>query len=171
MILDPIKPYLNYLLAGLAVIILASACYLTYTVTDSHWQSKWDKRETEISDASAKATEQARTKEQEYQRSIDELRKQGASNLAAAIADANDASASVERLRQRINKILADTSTENSGTGVRGKTATQAANLLANVLEKSLERNEQLAKIADDNYERGLTCEKSWDALLKNQGN
>lgn len=171
MILPVLKAYKLYILAGIAAIILASSCYLTYTVTDSHWQSKWDKRESEISKASAKATEEARNKELEYQRTIDGIRSQGAASIAAANADAADASAASDRLLQRLNAILADQATPDTGGAKRGKTATQAINMLANVLEKSIDRNRQLAKIADDNYERGLICEKGWDSLVKNQGN
>lgn len=171
MIPTVLKPYGSYLLAGIAVIILASSCYLTYTVTDSRWQSKWDTRESEISKASAKATEEARNKELEYQRSIDAIRSEGAASIAAATADAADASAASDRLLKRLNAILADQAASVASGAPRGKTATQAINMLANVLEKSIDRNRQLAKIADDNYERGLICEKGWDSLVKNQSN
>lgn len=171
MIPQAVKPYAMYLLAGIAVSILASSCYLTYTITDSRWQSKWDTRESEISKASAKAADEARNKELEYQRAINDIRTEGAANLAAASADAADANAASDRLLQRLNAILADQATSDTGGAKRSKTATQAINMLANVLEKSINRNRQLAKIADDNYERGLICEKGWDSLVKKQGN
>lgn len=163
--------YSSYLLAGLAFIILFAGCYITYTVTDSHWQSKWDTREAQYSKDSEQAVQQARDTESQWQARLDAASAEGASRLASAKLDAATANDSVNRLRQRINSLLESSQSSDTGTAQRGKTATEAVNLLANVLEKSIERNRQLAEIADDNYERGLTCERSYDSLLKKQGN
>lgn len=119
----------------------------------------------EYSDASAKATQEARVKEWEYQNNVDAIAQQGAKDLAQARSDADSANASIGRLQQRINRLLADTSSEDSGTTQRGKTAREALDLLANVLEKSLERNRQLADYADKASSAGLTCEKAYDAI------
>lgn len=166
-----LKPYTSYLLAGLFIMILAIGYYLTYTVTDSQWQSKWDKRESQYSSDSEKALQQARATEAQWQQKLDDVASEGNRRLASAKLDADSANSSVNRLRQRINSILQDSESSYSGTDKRGKTATQAISLLADVLEKSIERNRQLAAIADDSYERGLTCERSYDTLYKNQGN
>ncbi|XAG95375.1 hypothetical protein MIF8_84 [Erwinia phage MIF8] len=166
-----LKPYTSYLLAGLAIIILALGCYLTYTVTDSRWQSKWDQRESQYSKDSEQALQQARATEAQWQQKLDDVVTEGNSRLASAKLDADTANSSINRLRQRINSLLESSQSTDSGTSQRGKTAAQAISLLANVLEKSIERNRQLASIADDSYERGLTCERSYDTLYKNQGN
>ena len=165
MIKDLIKQYAVLLGSVLALALLAGACYLTYVVTDNHWSAKYSGLKQEYSDASAKATEEARVKEWEYQNNVDAIAQQGAKDLAQARSDADSANASIGRLQQRINRLLADTSSEDSGTTQRGKTAREALDLLANVLEKSLERNRQLAEYADKASSAGLTCEKAYDSI------
>ena len=165
MIKDLIKQYAVLLGSVLALALLAGACYLTYVVTDNHWHAKYSGLEQKYSDASAKATQEARVKEWEYQNNVDAIAQQGAKDLAQARSDADSANASIGRLQQRINRLLADTSSEDSGTTQRGKTAREALDLLANVLEKSLERNRQLAEYADKASGAGLTCEKAYDAI------
>lgn len=165
MIKDLIKQYAVLLGSVLALALLAGACYLTYVVTDNHWSAKYSGLEQKYSDASAKATQEARVKEWEYQNNVDAIAQQGAKDLAQARSDADSANASIGRLQQRINRLLADTSSEDSGTTQRGKTAREALDLLANVLEKSLERNRQLADYADKASSAGLTCAKAYDAI------
>lgn len=165
MIKNLIKQYAVLLGSVLALALLAGACYLTYVVTDNHWSAKYSGLKQEYSDASAKATQEARIKEWEYQNNVDAIAQQGAKDLAQARSDADSANASIGRLQQRINRLLADTSSEDSGTTQRGKTAREALDLLANVLEKSLERNRQLADYADKASSAGLTCEKAYDAI------
>lgn len=165
MIKDLIKQYAVLLGSVLALALLAGACYLTYVVTDNHWSAKYSGLEKQYSDASAKATQEARVKEWEYQNNVDAIAQQGAKDLAQARSDADSANASIGRLQQRINRLLADTSSEDSGTTQRGKTAREALDLLANVLEKSLERNRQLAEYADQASSAGFTCEKAYDAI------
>lgn len=165
MIKDLIKQYAVLLGSVLALALLAGACYLTYVVTDNHWSAKYSGLKQEYSDASAKATQEARVKEWEYQNNVDAIAQQGAKDLAQARSDADSANASIGRLQQRINRLLADTSSEDSGTTQRGKTAREALDLLTNVLEKSLERNRQLADYADKASSAGLTCEKAYDTI------
>ena len=165
MIKDLIKQYAVLLGSVLALALLAGACYLTYVVTDNHWSAKYSGLKQEYSDASAKATQEARVKEWEYQNNVDAIAQQGAKDLAQARSDADSAHASIGRLQQRINRLLADTSSEDSGTTQRGKTAREALDLLANVLEKSLERNRQLADYADQASSAGFTCEKAYDTI------
>jgi len=165
MIKDLIKQYAVLLGSVLALALLAGACYLTYVVTDNHWSAKYSGLEQKYSDASAKATQEARVKEWEYQNNVDAIAQQGAKDLAQAHSDADSANASIGRLQQRINRLLADTSPEDSGTTQRGKTAREALDLLANVLEKSLERNRQLADYADQASSAGFTCEKAYDSI------
>ena len=156
-----------YLWVVLALVILAGASWLTYTITDAHWETKYNKLKSSYDTASAKAQAEARDTEQRYQNDIETIRTEGADRIAKAKADANRANASIAGLQQRINGLLASTSTEDSGTTRRGKTAGEALNLLADVLGKSIERNRQLASFADSAYSAGLTCEKSYDAIQR----
>lgn len=160
-----ITKYLYLFVGFTALVLLTLACYLTYTVTDSKWQSKYDTLQTSYSDASARATAEARAKEQQYEKDKQSLLLESQKQTQQAKADADSANAAVSRLLQRINKILADTSSTDTGTSSRGKTASEALVLLSNVLEKSIERNRQLASFADSAYNSGTLCEKSYDAL------
>lgn len=171
LIKDIWESYASYLLAGLAILALGLSCYLTYTVTDSRWQSKWDTREAAISKASAKAQQEARDQEYEYQTGINAVAAQGAKQLAATQLDAANARSSLNRLQQRLDSILTSAASQDSSITGNGKTAAQKLSMLADVLEKSLQRNGDLAEIADDNYERGLTCQASYEVLLKKQSN
>lgn len=169
MIKDLIKQYAVLLGSVLALAIIAGACYITFEITDSHWSAKYSGLEKQYSEASAKATQEARAKEWEYQNNVDAIAQQGAKDLAQARSDADSVTASISRLQQRINGLLADTSSEDSGTARRGKTAREALDLLANVLEKSLERNRQLADYADKASSAGYTCEKAYDSIQSSQ--
>lgn len=157
--------YVYYIAGAIALAILYGACYLTYVVTDSRWQSEYETLKGTYASASAKATQEARAKEQQYEKDKQTLLLENQKQLEQAKADADSANAAIDRMRQRINKLLADTSSTDTGTSTRGKTANEALVLLTNVLEKSVERNRQLASFADTAYNSGSLCEKSYDAL------
>ncbi len=165
MIKNLIQTYKVYIGLALALAILAGACYLTWLVTDSNWQSKYNQQQTEYADASAKASQAARDKEHEYAANLAKANAEGDKRVAASNAAAVSANASVIRLQQRINKILANTSTEDSTTGQQGKSPREALDMLANVLGKSIERNRQLAAFGDKAWDAAKQCEDSYYAL------
>lgn len=165
MIKSLIQTYKVYIGLALALAILAGACYLTWLVTDSNWQSKYNQQQTEYADASAKASRAARDKEHEYAANLAKANAEGDKRVAASNAAAVSANASVIRLQQRINKILADSSTEDSTTGQQGKSPREALDMLANVLGKSIERNRQLAAFGDKAWDAAKQCEDSYYAL------
>ena len=164
MILNLIKTYKVYIGLALALAVIAGACWLTWTVTDSRWQSKYDSLETQYADASAKAQNQARAKELEYDLNIAKANAEGAKREADANAAAADATASIERLHQRLNTLLANTSTETTGTGLKGRTPNETIVLLTNVFQKSVERNRQLAEFADKSWNAAKQCYDSYYA-------
>ena len=167
MIKSLIAKYKFYIGLTLALAILAGACYLTWLVTDSQWQSKYDTQQTAYADASAKAQQAARDKEQEYAANLKKVQGEADARVAQSRADAASANAADDRLYAKLNKILADTSTEVTGTRQQGKSANETVILLANVLQKSVERNRQLAAFADDSWDAASTCEASYDAVAK----
>lgn len=165
--------YLNYFFAFLAVIVLFIACLITYKLTDGSWQKKWDDEQIAVANATLAADQKNRKIEQDSQNAIDKISQEAQGKIDAAKLAAKNAAdsvvsanASVERLRKQINDaITAGATAQDSGAPVTGKTAAQAVNLLADVLRKSLQRNQELASFGDEAWERGLTCEKSYDAL------
>lgn len=165
MIKSLIQTYKPYIITGVGLLILVGSCYLTWLVTDSQWQSKYDNQQTKYADASAKASESARNKEHEYAANLAKANAEGDKRAAASSAAAASANASNIRLQQRINKILADTSTEVTGTGQQGKSPREALDMLANVLGKSIERNRQLAAFADTSWDAAKQCEDSYNAV------
>lgn len=159
-----IKTYKVYIGLALALAVIAGACWLTWTVTDSRWQSKYDSLNTKYADASATAQAQARAKELEYDVNIAKANAEGAKREAEANAAAADANASIGRLHQRLNKILADTSTETTGTGLKGRTPNETIVLLTNVFQKSVKRNRQLAEFADKSWNAAKQCYDSYNS-------
>lgn len=105
--------------------------------------------------------------EQEEQRRNAELQKiqtDAQQRIDAARNDAVNAAAKSGRLQQQlanIRKQLVGYSTTES----IGNPASSTGILLADVLEKSIERNQQLAEYADAARESGLTCQKQYDSL------
>lgn len=150
---------------AVASALVAGACYLTWLVTDSKWQSKYDTQAAEYSDASAKAQQAARDTEHEYQTKLDAANLEASTRRAETANAIAGADAASKRLLERLNKILADTSTSDTGTGQRGRTPGEAINLLANVLEKSIERNGQLAAFADKSWDASKQCYDSYNAV------
>ena len=159
-----IKTHKVYIGLALALAVIAGACWLTWTVTDSRWQSKYDQQTAKYDRASATAQAEARAKELQYDLDIARINAEAAERAKQADADAVAASASIDRLYQRINAILADASTEATGTRQQGRTANQALNLLADVLRKSTERNRQLAAFADKSWNASKQCFDSYNA-------
>lgn len=159
-----IKTYKVYIGLALALVILAGACWLTYTVTDSRWQSKYDNKIAEYANASAAAQAEARAKELQYDIDIARINAEATERAKQANLDAAAASASIDRLYQRINTILADASTEATGTRQSGRTPSQTINMLADVLKKSLARNRELAEFADKSWDASKQCYDSYNA-------
>lgn len=164
MILNQTKMYKVYIGLALVLAVIAGSCWLTWTVTDSRWQSKYDSLNTKYADASATAQAQARAKELEYDVNISKVNAEGAKREAEANAAAADATASIERLHQRLNTLLANTSTETTGTGLKGRTPNETIVLLTNVFQKSVERNRQLAEFADKSWNAAKQCYDSYNS-------
>lgn len=95
------------------------------------------------------------TNEREAQQRIDQARN-----------DALDAAARAGRLQQQLVAIREQLRQYNATVGA-GTSAADTGVLLADVLEKSLERNRQLAEYADRAAEAGRVCERQYDELTR----
>ncbi|TBL50595.1 DUF2514 domain-containing protein [Obesumbacterium proteus] len=78
--------------------------------------------------------------------------------------DALDAAIRAGRLQQQLDSIRKQLRQYNSSIGA-GSSAADTGVLLADVLEKSIERNRQLAEYADRAAEAGRVCERQYDSL------
>lgn len=164
-----IQKYIWLISAVISLAVLSGSVYLTHRLTDSAWQIEWDKRESEISKAENKALKDKQAQEEKWQSEIDTARKEGREKEQAARADADRANASIGELRKRINALLANAAADYPATAGGGQTAGSAINMLADVLNKSIERNRQLAEYADKARNAGQTCQRSYEVIQRKQ--
>ncbi|MGY2199012.1 DUF2514 domain-containing protein [Pseudomonas gingeri] len=166
-LLGRIAPYLAVLLlVGLA---LFGAYHFGGSVKDDQWQSRWNDRDTADARARASAETDARALEQQRQQSAEKVQRDATQKLEQARTDAAGANAAADGLRQRVQELLHATSNTRSNPGPAGSCTPGASpgDLLAVVLDKSVQRNRELAAIADTAQVRGLACEAAYDALKR----
>lgn len=158
-----------FMLAG----ALAVAAVLTYGHIKhaAGYDAGYAQKTAEIRDATARQNEINREKEQQLndqiaqlQQNNRQLRDQLASDKRSADQRVNAFSVQLEKTR----RILADVAASaDASISPGGKTALQAAGMLADVLGKSVERNRILAAYADDARAAGELCEQQYDQVRK----
>jgi len=164
-----------YAKAGAALLVLLSIAGILYgayhhgvTVTDAEWQAKWSARDKDDTAATLKATEAARELEQSRQSQMEEVQTDATKRLDQARATAATASTAADGLRKQVDKLLAaGRARSNSSSGTGSATGNTSADLLAGLLDKSVQRNRDLAAIADSSRIAGLACEAAYDGLVK----
>jgi len=168
------KIYANIGLGLLAFLLFAVSVYGIYhhglTVSDAKWQAKWDKRDADDATARAAAEQAARKTEEANQAAITKVQTDATQKLEQARTDAASANASADGLRKRVQQLLtASHARANTPAASGSAPGADAGDLLANVLEQSVERNRDLAKVADSALTRGKACEAAYDSLRANQ--
>jgi hypothetical protein len=156
-----------------ALAIVAGALFGAYhhglSVKDAEWKVEWSARDTR--DAQAKQANEAteRAKEQARQQSINKAIQDGQKIIDRAAADADAARASADSLRGAAGTLTARLTPSqaggDSGTAVASQTATRAAMVLSELLDRSVETNRELATALDQSQVAGQTCEAIYDAL------
>jgi hypothetical protein len=162
-----------YAKAGAALLILlaiAGILYGTYhhgvTVTDARWQVKWSARDEADTAATLKATEAARELEQSRQSQMEEVQTDATKRLDQARATAATASTAADGLRKQVEQLLAaGRARSNPGSGTGSAPRDTSADLLAGLLDKSVQRNRELAAVADSSRIAGLACEAAYNSL------
>lgn len=146
------------------VVIIALALFVQHKFNQAVAQAKHDGieegKQAVVRDYEAKATilrgQLAADKE--------EIERNAKAQQEAAEADAAFARATSDRLFAELNKIRGIAS--NAGVTFAPGTSTQkAVGMLADMLEESIRRDNEMAKFADDAYNAGLTCELQYDKL------
>lgn len=160
-----------------AVLLLAVLTWQAYSIghkrADAHWQIKWAQRD--AADMQAKAGREAaeRAEEQRRQQAMIGVIQNADQQIAQAKADAVGASAAADSLRGTIatlRRLLANSETSRLSAAAAASTSrTDARLLLADVLEKSVERNEQLAAYADRARIAGQACEGAYERVMEGQ--
>ena len=168
------KIYANIGLGLLAFLLFAVSVYGIYhhglTVSDAKWQAKWDKRDSDDATARSAAELAARKTEEANQAAITKVQTDATQKLEQARTDAASASASADGLRKRVQQLLAASRTRANPPAARGSApGTDAGDLLANLLDQSVQRNRELAKVADSSIARGNACVAAYEAISKNK--
>lgn len=139
--------------------------------TNQAWNIKWAKRDAKDLLELAGRQEQARTEEQRRQNEITQVTADAQNQLDKARLDAANAKHSADKLQLTIANIRRQLAASETSklSAIANASATRASSgvLLADVLSKSVERNQQLATTADEWRVNGFACERSYDAIAE----
>ncbi len=156
-------------IVSLAVFLLWRAFSFGVGTSDRIWRQKWLQRDIADSTATLHREVAERTEEQRRQQAADEEQKHADEELAKVRADAADAERARSGLQQQLRQLqrqLGDSETGRiSAVAATGAAKAETARLLADLLSKSIERNQKLAKFADESYVAGKTCERIYQGV------
>ena len=137
--------------------------------TNQAWNIKWAERDGKDLLELAGRQEQERTEEQRRQNEINQVTADAQTQLDKARLDAANAQSAADQLQLTIANIRRQLAASETSklSAIANASATRANSgvLLADVLSKSVERNQQLATTADEWRVNGLACERSYDAV------
>lgn len=163
----------------LIVLVVAYACIAIYgkgvargtADANARWQKDWDEHLLADERAAAQFQAEQRAEEQRRQHSINKVTQDAQQAIDQAVADAADAAAragSLQRAADSLAARLADSQDRVSSCTLASSQAAAAhARVLADVFKRADARAGHLAGVADQAIERGLACERSYDALTK----
>lgn len=119
--------------------------------------------------ATATARQQAdfRKQEQAWTATLERVRRDTRTQLAAAEIDGATATAAGDRLRQRLSQLAVCSGTPAAPPVAAGSApATATADLLADVQRRLDQAADQLARFADASHIAGQACERTYDSTL-----
>jgi hypothetical protein len=156
-------------LAGLvALVLLAMAVSAggTWKVQDWRMGEKLAGIEKAQALAIAEAGNVAREEEQRRQAAVNKEASDAREQNRAAAVDASVADAAGDRMHADANKLAA-TACGDTGATQRGASATRAAMVLSDLLQRADKRAGELAAAYDRAKIAGLACERSYQSLRK----
>jgi hypothetical protein len=156
-------------LAGLvALVLLAMAVSAggTWKVQDWRMGEKLAGIEKAQALAIAEAGNVAREEEQRRQAAVNKEASDAREQNRAAAVDASAADAAGDRMHADANKLAA-TACGDTGATQRGASATRAAMVLSDLLQRADKRAGELAAAYDRAKIAGLACERSYQSLRK----
>lgn len=128
-------------------------------------QQDWDAETARVANALVKNAEAQRDKEYADQQRMNEVQRDATQRLEALRTDADSANAAADRLRQQVGKLLAtDTVCPSTRAGTSSQATSNPGNLLAVVLDKSIQRNRELAAFADAAITAAQACNAGYTA-------
>lgn len=154
-------------LAGLVLLILvlmSSAAGVTWQVQDWRYGEQLADIDRDQALAITAAGDKARQEEQRRQASVNKEASDAREKNKAATVDAAAADAAGDRLHVEAGKFAA-TACGDPGVAQRGASATRAAMVLSDLLQRADKRAGELAVAYDRARIAGLTCERSYNSL------
>lgn len=153
--------------------ILAGIAWTVAAVTWAHnagtlaeradWELRWSVRDAGDLQARVLDEQRARQAEQAAQAKMNEVQANAAKQIEEAQAGTAVAGNSADRLRKQVDDLLAaDRARRKAGTCTGSSSAENPGNLLAVVLDKSVQRNRELAAIADSALIAARNCQAAW---------
>lgn len=161
-----LTPYL------VAVALVLAALYGAYShgvsVTDDKWKLANADQALLQAKGLAAETGKARAQEQDWQTHSNQVGNDARAQSAAAAADGVTADGAGDGVRDAANKLAASVGNVSCDTGAaeRGASATRAAMVLSDMLQRADKRAGELAKFADESRIAGLACAAAHDVLL-----
>jgi Protein of unknown function (DUF2514) len=137
------------------LLVVAGGVYYVQTVYDKGYKTAQDEARTAALELSS-----------QQQSEIDEVTKDAEKRIDQARADAVAADIASDGLRETVSNLRR--SLKNSSTCTASEAENKAISVLSELLITADKRAGDLAKEADESRERGLTCERSYDALSAN---
>lgn len=148
------------LLCGIAAV----AGFMVYDAGQDDIQQKWDAERVTIAQALAKNAEVQRAKEFADQQNMNKVQADATQRLEALRTDADSANAAGDRLREQVGKLIAANPVcPSTRAGTSSQTANNPGNLLAVVLDKSIQRNRELAAFADAAITAAQSCQTAYE--------
>lgn len=140
-------------------------------VTDTAWESKWNKQGEELANAKATALVLVREEEHRRQTSIDKVRQHAEQQIARAEADAAAASVAAAGLHEQARRLAerASQCASHPAAAQPSETARQPAVVLADLLSRADARAGELAAAYDRARAAGLACERAYLSLSGQQ--
>ena len=154
-------------LSGLVLLILVlmvSAAGVTWQVQDWRYGEQLADIDRDQALAITAAGEKARQEEQRRQAFVNKEASDAREKNKAATVDAVAADAAGDRLHVEAGKFAA-TACGDPGVAQRGASATRAAMVLSDLLQRADKRAGELAAAYDRARIAGLTCEASYNSL------
>lgn len=126
-------------------------------------QQKCNAERVTIAQGLAKNAEAQRAKEYADQQQMNKVQTDATQRLEALRTDADSANAAADRLREQVGKLLgANPVCPTARAGTSSQTASNPGNLLAVVLDKSIQRNRELAAFADAAITAAQSCQTAY---------
>ena len=156
---------------GLALLV-SIACFATWQVGAWRYGKQLADARKEYADyksgtatAATKASEDARTLEQQRQKEIEKVRTDASEQKQKDDALAAQQRVDGDRMRDQTRKLLADKSALNTRLTERGKTIDDLIDLLAELRSEADGYAGELAAALTESRRAGFACESSYDAI------